>query len=205
MTYEIVGADGAAHPATPFGQDCSDVLAMFDTNGLTPGSYDVRVTSNGATISLPQSLRVSNYGGPTFYANIIGRQIMCAGCTCTFTVAFGNAGNTDGGIRRDHCRVCSRQRHNSPWGGLHCCAAGGAGGPNFAVSQGIRRHLADSSIAGRGPSAGGQRDRDFHRDCSHGLHIRSNGLGIRIAAVFRSFDRTSTASRTRAEPSRCDR
>lgn len=95
-TYDIIAPDGAVLQAiTVSVLNSSDVLATFDTTGLSPGTYDVRVASQSATSTLAQALTITSTGGAKFWAEIIGRDVIRVGRETQFVISYGNAGNMD--------------------------------------------------------------------------------------------------------------
>lgn len=69
--------------------------AVFNLDGAPRGTYDVVVTSNGQTATLPGAFTVEERRGVQVWADIVGTSNPRVGRWSTYTVMVGNDGNAD--------------------------------------------------------------------------------------------------------------
>jgi hypothetical protein len=84
----------AAHVA--ISSNGTSMTCTFALNGATTGSYNVVVSNpDGTTFTQNNAFTVEAGQGPNIWMNLVGRSAVRFNTPTTFTVSYGNSGNTD--------------------------------------------------------------------------------------------------------------
>lgn len=75
----------------------TSVTCTFSLNGASTGNYDVTVTNPGSAGSFTKqgAFTVQNAVGPNVWVNVTGRSAIRFNTATTFTISYGNTGDTD--------------------------------------------------------------------------------------------------------------
>ncbi len=74
----------------------TSIICTFPLNGAATGSYDVAINNpDGSSFIRPGGFTVEAGTGPNIWLSIVGRSAIRFNTLTTFTVSFGNSGDTD--------------------------------------------------------------------------------------------------------------
>ena len=92
----VSGAISIAAEQLSVSADGSEVAAIFELSGATPGTYDVKVANpGGGTFDLPGGFTVAEGGGANVSVNLVGRSVVRNNSPSNFFVNVTNSGNDD--------------------------------------------------------------------------------------------------------------
>jgi len=93
------GAADAAATSVRGNADGTELTALLDLTALSAAAYTVVVKApGGAEAVLADGFQVAQGGGPSYWAEIRGREIVRLGRRASFEVRFGNSGDVDAPI-----------------------------------------------------------------------------------------------------------
>ena len=71
------------------------ICATFDLTGKNMGVYDIVIIANGKTYTITDGFEIEEEGWPLAWTELEGNNVFIPGRWQTYTVNYGNAGNTD--------------------------------------------------------------------------------------------------------------